>query len=74
MDFDSLKTQRNDVVRDGAAFEAYCAPADLIDSSHPRIQAYARKVAGEGSDRERALRLYYAVRDGLRGTIRTTRR
>jgi transglutaminase-like putative cysteine protease len=66
MDFDSLKTERNDVVRDGAAFEAYCAPSDLIDSSHPKIQAYAREVAGEGSDRERALRLYYAVRDGLR--------
>lgn len=66
MDFDSLKTQRNDVVRDGAAFEAYCAPSDLIDSSHPRVQAFAAEVAGEGSDREKALRLYYAVRDGLR--------
>ena len=66
MDFDSLRTEREDVVRDGAAFESYGAPGDLIDSSHPKIQAYARQAAGAGSDRERALRLYYAVRDGLR--------
>ena len=38
----------------------------LIDSDHPKITDYASRVAGEGSDRERALRLYYAVRDGLR--------
>jgi len=62
MDFDSLRTQRNDVVRDGAAFEAYRAPADLIDSSHPRIRVYAGRVAGQGSDREKALRVYDGVR------------
>jgi transglutaminase-like putative cysteine protease len=42
------------------------APSDLIDSDHPTIQAYAARVAGEGSDRDKALRLYYAVRDDLR--------
>jgi len=66
MDFDSFRTERDDVVRDGAAFEAYRAPADLLDSNHPKIQAYAREVAGDGSDRDRALRLYYAVRDQVR--------
>ena len=66
MDYDSLKTDRDDVVRDGADFEAYRRPGALIDSDHPKITDYASRVAGEGSDREKALRLYYAVRDGLR--------
>lgn len=66
MDYDSLKTPADDVVRDAADFEAYRRPGDLIDSGHPAIVAYARRVAGEGSDRERALRLYYGVRDDLR--------
>ena len=66
MDFDSFRTERDDVVRDGAAFESYRTPSDLIDSNHPKIQAYARQVAGGGSDRDKALRLYHAVRDGLR--------
>src|SRR6478609_11491944 len=66
MDFDSLRSDRDGIVRDAAPFDAYRAPSDLIDSNHPKIQAYARQVAGEGSDRDKALRLYYAVRDGLR--------
>jgi transglutaminase-like putative cysteine protease len=66
MDYDSLRNNRDDVVRDGAAFEAYLQPGTLIDSDHPKIIDYARKVAGTGRDQERAQRLYYAVRDGLR--------
>ena len=66
MDYDSFRTPDEAIVRDGADFEAYRRPGDLIDSEHPRIVSYARRVAGEGSDRERALRLYYAVRDDLR--------
>jgi len=66
MDFDSLRTPDDNAVRDAAAFEAYRRPGALIDSDHPEIIAYARRVAGEGSDREKALRLYYAVRDDLR--------
>jgi transglutaminase-like putative cysteine protease len=66
MDYDSLRTDRDDVVRDGSDFEAYRRPGGLIDSDHPRIVAYARRVAGQGSDREKAVRLYYAVRDDLR--------
>ncbi|HTR86484.1 MAG TPA: transglutaminase-like domain-containing protein [Reyranella sp.] len=66
MDYDTLRTPGGDIVRDGAGFEAYRRPAALIDSDHPKIVDYARRVAGEGSPREKALRLYYAVRDGLR--------
>src|SRR6201992_3904689 len=66
MDYDSFKTDSDDTVRDGAGFQAYGRPGDLIDSDHPKIVAYARRVAGEGSPREKALRLYYAVRDDLR--------
>lgn len=70
MDYDSFITPDDAIVRDGADFEAYRRPGDLIDSEHPRIVAYARRVAGPGtggeSDRDRALRLYYAVRDDLR--------
>src|SRR6266851_5340715 len=66
MNYDSLKSDRDDTVRDGASFEAYRRPGELIDSQHPKITAYARRVAGEGGDREKALRLYHAVRDGLR--------
>ena len=66
MDYDSLRNDRDDVVRDGAAFEAYLRPGTLIDSDHPKIIDYARTLAGAGRDQERALRLYYAVRDDLR--------
>ena len=66
MNYESLKAARDDVVRDSAGFEAYRRPADLIDSNHPKIMAYASRVAGEGGERERALRLYYAVRDEVR--------
>ena len=66
MDYESLKTPADDVVRDGASFEAYRLPGDLIDSQHPIIVAYARRVAGDGSDQEKALRLYYAVREAVR--------
>ena len=66
MDYDSLRNPDDSVVRDGAGFEAYARPGDLIDSGHARVRAHATQVAGQGSDREKALRLYYAVRDGLR--------
>ncbi|TWO71697.1 transglutaminase family protein [Caenimonas sedimenti] len=42
------------------------APAELVDASHPAVLAFASEHAGEGTDRERAVRLYYAVRDGFR--------
>ena len=44
----------------------YLAAGDFIDSDHAGIQAFARDRAGEGDDRQRAVRLYYAVRDDIR--------
>ncbi|HUZ19581.1 MAG TPA: transglutaminase-like domain-containing protein [Acidimicrobiales bacterium] len=39
----------------------------FVDSDHPRLVARARELtAGATSERERAVRLFYAVRDGLR--------
>jgi len=66
MNYDSLKTERDDMVRDGAGQDAYRLPGTLIDSDHPEVAAHARRVAGKGGERDRALHLYYAVRDGLR--------
>ncbi len=44
----------------------YREPARFIDSDDPTVIAFARKAAGEdGSDVERVLRLYKAVRDGI---------
>ena len=42
------------------------AAADLIDAGHPDVRAFADRNAGTGTERERAVRLYYAVRDGFR--------
>lgn len=43
------------------------APTALIDSDHPAVAAFAARHAGEATnDTERAVALYYAVRDGFR--------
>ncbi len=42
------------------------APTPLIDSDHPEVVAFARRHATGGNERERAVALYYAVRDGFR--------
>ncbi|HEX2332920.1 MAG TPA: transglutaminase family protein, partial [Burkholderiales bacterium] len=44
----------------------YLAPGRYIDSAHPAVQKFSRKNCSEGSDRERAVSLYYAVRDKIR--------
>ncbi|MCC6524938.1 MAG: transglutaminase domain-containing protein [Polyangiaceae bacterium] len=44
----------------------YLAPGSYVDSDHPEIVAWARAHAGEGTALERAVRLFYAVRDGWR--------
>ncbi|MCP5369040.1 MAG: transglutaminase domain-containing protein [Hyphomicrobiales bacterium] len=44
----------------------YLKPGTYIDSDHPDVVAYAQQVAGDGgTDVERAVRLYYAVRDDV---------
>jgi transglutaminase-like putative cysteine protease len=45
----------------------YLEPTDIIDSDHPEVVAFARKHGDEkGDPRVVAVRLYYAVRDGIR--------
>jgi transglutaminase-like putative cysteine protease len=38
----------------------------LIDSDHPAVQAFARQHTSGPTERQRAVALYYAVRDGFR--------
>jgi transglutaminase-like putative cysteine protease len=42
------------------------AATPLVDSEHPAVRAFAARHAQGADDRERAVALYYAVRDGLR--------
>jgi transglutaminase-like putative cysteine protease len=47
--------------------EAYLAPAFYIDSDHPAVRAWALSHASpDCSPTEKAIHLYYAVRDGFR--------
>lgn len=44
----------------------FLRPGRYIDSDHPDVIAFAQEAAGEdGGDTERALRLFYAVRDTI---------
>ena len=44
----------------------YLAPGQFIDSGHPRVIAFAKKTTASTHDqREAALRLYGAIRDGI---------
>ncbi len=45
---------------------ACLSPSPLVDSANPLVQAFAREHATGGNARERAVALYYAVRDGIR--------
>ncbi|MEJ8848430.1 transglutaminase family protein [Variovorax rhizosphaerae] len=45
---------------------ATLAATALIDSDHPGVTAFAAEHARGANDRERAVSLYYAVRDGFR--------
>ena len=45
----------------------YVQPSATIDSHHATISAFAGEKAGDARDsRQKAIRLYYAVRDGIR--------
>jgi transglutaminase-like putative cysteine protease len=44
----------------------YLSPGRYIDSDHPAVREFARRHASGATDRERAVSLYYAVRDGVR--------
>ena len=47
--------------------DAYLSPNSIIDSDNPGIVAYAEQAtAGLADDVEKAVKLYYVVRDGIR--------
>lgn len=47
--------------------EKYLRPTVFVDSDHPDVVAFAKKhTEGATTDREKAVKLYYAVRDGFR--------
>ncbi len=47
-------------------FEPYLLSGTFVDSDHPEVRAFAGgTVAGTSDDVEAAVRLYYAVRDGI---------
>lgn len=47
--------------------QAYLAPSYYFDYDHPRVRAFINESLGDAVDPvERAVRLYYAVRDGIR--------
>ncbi len=45
--------------------DEYLAPTLFIESDHPAVIEFARTSAGNGGAIDRAVRLYYAVRDGI---------
>lgn len=45
--------------------QAYLKSTEILDSDHPRIQAFAKKVTqGARLNQQKATRIYYMVRDG----------
>ncbi len=42
------------------------APSSIVDADHPEVIAYAHEHASGADDREKAIALYYAVRDQIR--------
>lgn len=45
---------------------AYLEPGTFVDSDHPDVRAFARTAAAVAADdTQKAVRLYYAVRDGI---------
>jgi transglutaminase-like putative cysteine protease len=46
--------------------ENYLKPTEFLDSDHPRVREFAeRHTASTETDTEKAISLYYAVRDGF---------
>ena len=49
------------------SFSAALAPTLMVNADHPAVRAFAlQAIADAATDVERAVRLYYAVRDGFR--------
>ncbi len=49
-----------------SAAAEYLSPGVFVDSAHPAVVEFARRHALGASELERAVALYYAVRDGVR--------
>jgi transglutaminase-like putative cysteine protease len=50
----------------GQTTESFLAPGEFIDSAARGVVAFAaRSIEGASGERDRAIRLYYAVRDGI---------
>jgi transglutaminase-like putative cysteine protease len=48
-------------------FEQYLKATDIIDSDHPDMRAFVEEKIGDAKEPvDKAIRLYYAVRDGIR--------
>lgn len=48
-------------------YEKYLQATDLLDADHPDLMAYARRITERAvSDQQRAIRIYYAIRDSWR--------
>ena len=46
--------------------DQYLSPTDIIDCNHPSIRSFAEEtLAGAKNPVDKAVRLYYAVRDGI---------
>lgn len=55
------------IVETKASLAKYLAATPTIEIGHPEVAAFAaRHAAGAGDPVEKAIRLYYAVRDGIR--------
>src|SRR5262249_6015897 len=51
----------------GPVGQEFLAPSEFIDSASPAVQAFsADAIRGAKTDVEKAVRLYYAVRDSFR--------
>ncbi len=47
--------------------QQYIQPSQIVDGNNPAVAQFARENAGDSTDpRERAISMYYAVRDGIR--------
>jgi transglutaminase-like putative cysteine protease len=44
----------------------YLSPGNYVDSAHPAVQAFSKKNCSGTTEKERAISLYYAVRDQIR--------
>ena len=44
----------------------FLKPGRFVDSDHPAVVAFAEQNCGRGAQRDKAVSLYYAIRDGIR--------